>query len=390
MSVKRNFRRYPAQAGGPDGGKGKHELTDNTDRPPQRPGRTVPTLLVLIVLVFVWYVVSDRLTPYTNNATVQGYVVAMVPEVSGYVAEIPIKKNQAVEAGQTLLALERSRFLNAVEAAEAELEVAGQSVGASTASVSTATAVLAQAQAQLEEARALSSRIFVLVEKGIYAPVRGDQARSALSSAEAAVSAAEFELVRAREQLGAAGANNPRLRFAVAKLTDARLDLEKTVLVAPSNGIVGGLKITVGAYANAGQPLMTLISLEDMWIEAFLTENNLAHVSPGDKVEIVFNAFPGRVYTGKVKSTAWGVSTGKAIDLGELPTATKATGWLRDRQRFSVIIEPTDYEMTDDLGGQGLRYNSQVSVTVYSGDSAFWNALAKGWIRIVSWTSYLY
>ncbi|WP_068111254.1 HlyD family secretion protein [Tropicimonas marinistellae] len=354
------------------------------------PGWTVPILLLIVVLLFAWYVVSDRLTPYTNNATVQGYVVAMVPEVSGYVAEIPVKKNQLVEAGQTLVALERTRFENAVEAAEAELEAAGQSVGASTASVSTATAALAQAQAQAEEIRAQSSRIFVLEEKGIYATARGDEARAAVATAGAAVAAAESELARAREQLGATGEDNPRLRLAVAKLADARLNLEKTALVAPANGVIGGLKIDEGAFANAGQPLMTLISIEDMWIEAFLTENNLAHVAPGNKVEIVFDAFPGKIHTGKVKSTAWGVSTGKAINLGDLPVAVKAKGWLRDPQRFSVIVELTDYEMTDDTDRQGLRYNSQANVTVYTGDNALWNALAKGWTRIVAWSSYLY
>ena len=344
----------------------------------------------VIVLVFVWHIVSDRLTPYTNNATVQGYVVAVVPEVSGYVSSIPIKKNELVEAGQTLIDLEKNRFENSIEAAEAELEVAGQSVGASTASVATATAALAQAQAQLEETRAQSSRALALVERGIYAEARGDQAQAAIATGEAAVAAAESELERAKQNLGDTGSDNPQVRLAVAKLADARLDLEKTTLVAPANGIVGGLKIDEGAFANAGQPLMTLISIEDMWIEAFLTENNLGNVEPGDKADIVFDAFPGRVFEGKVKSIAWGVSTGKFTNLGDLPTATKSKGWLRDPQRFSVIIEPTNYEARETLDQQGLRYNSQATVTVYTGDGVFWNTLAKAWMRFVSWLSYLY
>lgn len=359
--------------------------------PPQkeRPGWTVPILLLVIALVFVWYVVSDRRTPHTNTATVQGYVVAIVPEVSGYVAEIPVEKNKLVSAGDPLLSIEPARFENAVAAAEAELEAAGQSVGASTASVSTATAALTQAQAQLEEVRVQSARIFALVEKGIYAQARGDQAQAAVATAEAAVDAATSELERAREQLGPTGAENPQLRLAVARLADARLDLAKTRLVAPADGVVGGLKIDEGAFANAGQPLMTLISIQDIWIEAFLTENNLAHVNPGDKVEIVLDAFPGRVFNGKVKSTAWGVSTGKAINLGDLPVAAKPKGWLRDPQRFSVIVELLDYEGSDTTDVQGIRYNSLANITVYTGENPFWNALAAGWIRIVSYLSYL-
>lgn len=59
---------------------------------PQRPGWTVPIVVLIIALTFIWYVVSDRITPFTNNATVQAYVVAVVPDVSGYVSEIPAKK----------------------------------------------------------------------------------------------------------------------------------------------------------------------------------------------------------------------------------------------------------------------------------------------------------
>lgn len=355
----------------------------------ERPGWTVPTLVFVIALIFIWYVISDRLTPHTNTASVQSYVVAIVPEVSGYVADIPVDKNKLVAAGDTLLSIETSRFENAVAVAEAELEAAGQSVGASTASVSTATAALAQAQAQLEEARVQSARVFTLVEKGIYAEVRGDEAKAQLATAEASVKAATSELERAREQLGPTGDENPRLRAAVAQLANARLDLEKTSLVAPADGVIGGLKIDEGTFANAGQPLLTLISVEDIWIEAFLTENNLAYVNPGDKVEIVLDAFPGRIFTGKVKSTGWGVSTGKVINLGDLPVATKPKGWLRDPQRFPVIVELLDYEGSDNLKQRGIRYNSQAYITVYTGDRPFWNALAAGWMRVVSYLSYL-
>ncbi len=121
-----------------------------------------------------------------------------------------------------------------------------------------------------------------------------------------------------------------------------------------------------------------------------MTENNLSRLAPGNKVEIAFDAFPGRVFEGKVKSTAWGVSSGKVVNLGDLPTASKPKGWLRDPQRFSVIIETTDYAAAEDVTQPGLRYNSQATVVVYTGDHPFWNTLAKGWIRFVSYLSYLY
>lgn len=364
-------------------------MADSTDQG-KRTSISTLVLLILIVLLFGWYVVADRVTPTTGNARLQAYVVPVVPDVSGYVAEVKAKKNTLVEAGADLVQIETARFENAVKIAEAELEAAGQDLGASTASVSTATASISSAQAKLTEVRAQAARIFELEEKGIYAKAKGDQARAEVQTAEAAVAAAEAEQERAKQVLGVEGDENPRVQLALAKLANAQLDLARTSIVSPVNAIVGTLKIEQGAFAAAGQPLMTLISMEDFWIEAYLTENNLSYVNPGDKVEIAFDAFPGKIFTGKVKSTAYGVSTGKAINLGDLPTAAKSRNWLRDPQRFPVVIETTDYEWHEDPDKPSLRYNSQLDVVIYTQEGGFWNTLGAAWIRIVAYASYLY
>ena len=351
--------------------------------------RTTLMLLLLIILLLVWYLVADRLTPYTTSARTQAYVVAVVPDVSGYIKHIPIKKNQLAEPGQTLIQLDTRHFELAVEGAEAALAVAGQEVGASTAAVATATANLTEAQVRLDEAQKQSARLFVLEEKGIVPRAQGDQARSAVASARAKVTAARAERVRAKESLGEEGQSNPKVRLALAKLEQARLNLSHTTIKAPSKGIVGGLKVDEGAYAQAGQPLMTFIAIDDIWVEAFMTENNLGRVKAGDPVELAFDAFPGRIFRGVVKNTAWGVSTGKKTDLGDLPTAQQSGGWLREAQRFSVIIEATGYTFSD-TGDHGLRHNSQADVIIYTGDHVFWNALGKLWIRLLSLFSYAY
>ena len=355
---------------------------------------TTLILLIIIALLFIWYMVADRLTPFTASARMQAYVVAVVPDVSGFITEVPVKKNQLAEVGDTLLQIETRRFDIAVEAAEAALELAGQDVGASTAVVATATANLAAARAQLEEAQVQGGRIFKLEEKGIYAKAKGDEARAQVATAQAKVTAAEGEVERAKQQLGSGGdADNPRVRRALAELEEARLNQTRTTLTAPTRGYIGGLKIDEGTYATAGQPVMTFISADDIWIEAFMTENNLGHIKLGDKVELAFDAFPGKIFEGKVKSVAVGVSTGKVTNLGDLPTVEKTRGWLRDPQRFPVIIETTNYNYdvsTALASGLGLRLNSQADVIVYTGDHPFWNTLGKFWIRLMSWFSYVY
>ena len=354
---------------------------------------TTLILLIVIALLLIWYVVADRLTPYTASARMQAFVVAVVPDVSGFITEVPIKKNQLAKPGDTLLQIETGRFEIAVDAAEAALELAGQDVGADTASVATATAKLTAARVALENAQVQGKRVLTLVQKGIFAKARGDDAKGIIATAQAGVTAAEAELERTKQQLGSGDSDNPRVRRALAELEQAQLNLARTTIKAPSRGYIGGLKIDEGTYANAGQPAMTFISVDDIWIEAFMTENNLGRIELGDKVELAFDAFPGQIFEGKVKSVAVGVSTGKAINLGDLPTVEKTRGWLRDPQRFPVVIETTNYNhdvVTVLAGGRGLRLNSQVDVIVYTGDHFFWNTLGKFWIRLVSWFSYAY
>ena len=352
--------------------------------------RTTVILLVIIILLVIWYVVSDRVTPYSSVARVKANIVPVVPDVSGYVVEVPVKKNQLLQAGDPLLQIEKKRFEIAVEQAEAALELAGQDVGADTASISTAVANLAAAQARLDEARAQGARLIQLEAEELIAKAEADEARRVIKTSEAEVAAAEAELERAKQQRGDAESDdNPRLRAALAALQKARLDLERTTIRTPAQGFVGGLKIDEGNYVNAGQPAMSFIAVDEIWVEAYLTENQLAHVKKGDKVELAFDAFPGKIFTGKVKSTAVGVSTGKKIDPGDLSTAEKNRGWLRDPQRFPVTIALTDYDIDLHNSG-GIRLNSQANVTVYTGDNFFWNLLGKGWIRLVSWFSYAY
>jgi multidrug resistance efflux pump len=351
--------------------------------------RATRILLAIIALIFAWYVVSDRLTPFTNSARLQAFVIPVVPDVSGYIQDIPVAKYELAEPGQILLQIDPQRFQLAVQLAEAALAVAGQDVGAGTQGVAGATAQVTKAQVALNEARTQAQRYFSLETKGVVSRAEGDQARSIVASAEAELEAVRAELERQKEALGDQGGNNPRVRYALAQLKEAQLNLARTTIKAHTRGFVGSRYIDEGAYAKAGEPVLTFMSLEEFWVEAYMTENNLGRVTPGDKVELVFDAFPGKIYHGKVKKTAPGVSTGKTTDLGSLSTAKQSSGWLRSPQSFSVIIETTDY-VHDPEAVKGLRHNSQADVIIYTGDGFFWNSLGWLWIRLVSVLSFVY
>jgi multidrug resistance efflux pump len=350
--------------------------------------RALKILIGAIVVILIWTIVSDRLTPYTSTGRFQAFVIPVVPDVSGYIQDIPVGKYTVAEVGDVLLQIEPKRFELAVQVAEAALEVAGQQMGAGTADVASATARLVEAQVGRDEARLQTKRVLTLFDRGVVPQAQADEANSIVAAAEARTVAAEAELERQKQLLGSAGEDNPRVQLALANLEAARLNLSRTTIKAHTRGVVGSLYIDEGAFATAGQPVTTFITLNDFWIDAYMTENNLGRIKPGLKAEILFDVYPGQIFQGKVKKIAPGVSTGKKSDLGELSVAQKSSGWLRSPQRFIVVVEVTDPDFESELAA--LRHNSQVDVIVYTGDGFFWNTLGRLWIRLVGLLSYAY
>jgi multidrug resistance efflux pump len=354
-------------------------------KPPRYPVRRVTLTVLLIGAVYFGYsIVADRVTPYTSQATVQAYLVRVAPEVSGNIIELGVTDNAAVTAGAVLFRIDPEQYRLAVESAEAKLEAAGQSVGSSTAAVVAAQANLAKAIAERENAREQTARVFELVEKKIYAKARGDQAKATIDSAEAAVDQAEADLEKARQELGPQGADNPQIRDAMASLERAQLDLVRTTVVAPSDGAVTNLQLTLGQFLAAGQAAMTFIDTREIWINGAFRENSLENMKPGDPVEIVLDIRPGRVFSGSVESIGFGVSSSDTDPQTGLQQIHNPSGWIRDPQPMPVRIE-----MDPESRPRGIRFGSQANVIVYTGDNIVMNALGWLWIRIVAWLTHV-
>ncbi len=342
-------------------------------------------VLVVSLIFFVWYIAADRMTPGTNQARVRGFVVPMAPQVSGVVTNVHVAMNQRVEKGQVLVRIDPDNYKLAVRQAEAALEKAGQSVGANTAGVSSAQAKLVEARASLRSTQAGAERIIAIEDTGVVTQAEVDKARADIAGARARVAESVASLERARENLGAKGANNSDVVSAMAKLEKAQLDLSRSVLHAPGDGGVTNVRVHVGYYANIGQSLMTFISSSDVWLEAYMRENNIEHINEGDPVDIVLDSRPGRIYKGTVTSVGFGVSDSSGNQIGELATVQAPSGWLRDAQRFPVIIS-----FNDDTTVGARKEAGQADVVVYATDNVLMNALAWLWIRIIAFLSYLY
>ena len=355
---------------------------DNTHDPVRKITKYV---LIVVAILFVWYVVSDRIAPWTDQARVQAYVIPIVPQVSGRVVEVNVVKDQVVEPGDVLLNINPSDYQLAVETAEAALELAGQEIGAGTATVTTAQAGLVVALTNLEHAETQSARVFELEKKQVMSKAEGDKARAVVKQAKAQVDSARAELEKARQALGVKGEANPRIRSAIADLKKAQLDLSRTTILAPSKGGITNLQVEQGYYASAGAPLMTFIEFDNVWIQANMRENNIANIEQGDAVDIVLDVAPGKVFRGRVSSVGFAVDSASTGEVGGLASVESKSGWLRDAQRFPVIIT------FDDDSARGLRrLGGQADVLVYTSNNWIINPLGWLHIRLLSWLSYVY
>ncbi|MFM0168698.1 HlyD family secretion protein [Paraburkholderia sediminicola] len=373
----------------------------DTQQPPAAPAPSAPApaadpsrkgvklVVVLIGLSLLWYLLADRLTPYTQQARVQAFVVPVASEVSGRVTRVYVRNNQDVKAGAVLFEVDPEHYRIAVDRARADLDSMRRQIGASTAGIDSARASLRAAQAGELKARQDSERLERLYreDQGTISQRRLELARASLEQATSQVAAARAEVQRAREQEGGSEEDNAKLRSAATALEKAELDLANTQVRARSAGLITDLRTDAGQFAAAGNPVMTLITIHDMWISAEMTENNLGHVEPGTPVAIALDALPGQVFEGRVRSVGYGVSVGPSAPPGGLPTVQNSRDWLRPAQRFPVIVEFTQGELSSL---HGVRVGGQAEVMAFPTQGNPLNPLGRLFLHLMSWLSYVY
>lgn len=343
----------------------------------------------LIIVSLLLYVVGDRVTPYSSQARIQAFVVPVAAEVSGRVLKVYVDDNKEVRAGDPLFEIDREQYQIALQRAQADLESIGHSVGASVASVEAARAALQAAIAGREMAESDAARQERLYREdpGAISVRRLEIAQAGRKEARSHVQRAEADLMKAQEAAGAEGDDNAQLRSARSALEKAQLDLTRTRVVAPAGGLVTDLRTDVGHFAAAGAPVLTLIAIRDLWIDADMTENNLGNIDVGDEVAIALDVLPGRIFKGRVRSIGRGVASGQASSPGTLPTIDNSRDWLRQAQRFPVTVE---FDAEEKSALSRMRVGGQAAVLVYSGDNPLLNLLGALYIRVMSLLSYLY
>jgi multidrug resistance efflux pump len=310
--------------------------------------------------------------------------------VAGVVTQVWVRNNQEVEKDRRLFEIDPSQYRIALDRARSDLETTQRQVDAGSAGVESARANLRAALANEEKAKKDAERQQRMYKQdpGTISVRRLEVSQATWKQAQAKVSVAEAEIQRAIEQMGGEDEDNAQLKAAQSAVEKAALDLGNTVVEAPSRGVITDLRTDVGQFAGTGAPVMTLIAIQDVWITAEFTENNLGHLKVGSPADLVFDSMPGQVFSGHMSSIGIGVSAGQAQPAGNLPQIDNNRDWLRQSQRFPVVIA-FDPAQREQLRHQ-LRLGGQVEVMAFSDVHPWLKPLGKAYMRLTSWLSYLY
>jgi membrane fusion protein (multidrug efflux system) len=261
----------------------------------------------------------------TDDAQVDGHIVPILPKVGSFVLAVRVDENQRVRAGDTLVVLDDRDYKVRLAQAEADLAVAQASVS-NRARVGQAEASVAQAQAAAAKARADLDRLQPLAQQDIVSRQQLDAAQAAARGSDAALAAAQAALVAADARVGVARAARDQ----------AALNLSYTRISAPTAGVVSKKTVEIGQLVQPGQPLMSVVPLEDVWVTANLKETQVEHVRPGDAVDFTVDAYPGLHFPGHVESLS--PATGARFSL--LPPDNATGNYTKVVQRLPVRVRP--------------------------------------------------
>ena len=357
------------------------ELKASDHNPIRRRGLTLIASAVLIggLAWGGWHWLHGRHHQNTDNAYVAGNVVQITPQMGGTVIAIGADDTDFVKAGQVLVKLDGADARVALDQAEAQLaqtvrEVRTLFANNSTlkAQVQTREADLSRMQTDAARAQQDLQRRAPLVASGAIGKEEFQHAQAQAMSAQSAVAAAQSAVNAAREQLSASQTQtdgttvpaHPSVQRAAAKVREAYLALQRLELLAPVDGHVAKRGVQLGQRVPAGAPLMTLVALNQLWVDANFKESQLDTIRIGQPAEMEADVYGTQViYHGTVLGL--GAGTGAAFAL--LPAQNATGNWIKIVQRVPVRIAIDAKDLTDHPLRVGLSMDVTIDTTDQKG-----------------------
>ncbi|WP_144143064.1 HlyD family efflux transporter periplasmic adaptor subunit [Paraburkholderia sp. BCC1884] len=328
------------------------------------------TLLVIVILIAAiaygfYYFLVARFHEDTDDAYVNGNVVQITPQVTGTVVAVNADDTQTVKAGDPVVVLDPADARVALEQAEANLAQTVRQVRGLFADDNQYQAQVAMRQSDLSRAQDDLKRRIAVAQTGAVSQEEISHARDAVKSAQASVDAAQQQLASNRAlTANTTIANHPNVQAAAAKVRDAYLNNARNNLPAPVTGYVAKRSVQVGQRVSPGTPLMAIVPLGGVWVDANFKEVQLKYMHIGQPVELTADVYGSSVvYHGKV--VGFSAGTGSAFSL--LPAQNATGNWIKVVQRLPVRIALDPQELEKHPLRIGLSMQADVSIKDQSG-----------------------
>lgn len=324
--------------------------------------------------------------PFTANARIYFAVTPILPTVKGRVVEVPVQANAPLKEGDVLFRIDPKPFEYVVAEKKAALAEGEQNVKQLKASFDQAAAQAERANAQLQLAEQNYDRQAQLFKANVVAQATLDTATRNLDVSKQSFAAAKAEEERARlaytSNIGGVNTAVAKLR---AELADAEFDLEQTTTRAAGPGFVTQVSLRPGMYAIPAQLRTSMFFVntgpQDRELGAAFQQNSLQRVKAGDDAEVAFDAVPGRVFKGKVRTVVDAISTGQlGTTVGLIEPETRTTAG-----RAVAIID-----VSDEMRDYQIPLGATAQVAIYTEHWHHLSLLRKVLLRMRSWQNYVF
>lgn len=322
--------------------------------------------VVACAIVYGLYVLFRAATVETDDAYVAGDTVSITAQDPGTVIGIYADDTQVIRAGQPLVDLDPATADVELAAAEAELARAVRGVRSNFLAVDGASAGVASARAELGKARSDLARRRQAAAAGAVSGEEVAHAANMVKTAQAALALAQSQYSQASAQVKGTGIDtNPAVLAAIADYRRAAIRRGHMHIVAPVGGLIAQRIVQIGQQIAAGTPLMKVVSLRDVWIDANFRETQLKDLRIGQPATITTDIYGSDVvFHGRVA----GLSAGSGNAFALLPPQNASGNWIKIVQRLPVRIALEPKEL--DKHPLRIGLSVQVEVATDDGDTA--------------------
>lgn len=329
-------------------------------------------LLILAAVVVIagigyatyWLTVA-RYYESTDDAYVASDIVQITSEVSGAVLGVHVDDTQSVERGQVLVELDPADANIAVSAAEAELARTVRQVRALYSQADQLRAQIAERQTDLNKSQSDYARRQALVADGAVSGEELAHAQDTIAQTRASLQAAQRQLEATLAQIeGTTLEDHPNVLAAAAKLRDASLALRRTTIRSPVSGTIAKRGVQLGQHVSAGAPLLAVVPLDDVWIDANFKESQLKSVRVGQPVTVHADIYGKDV---DYKGTVAGLAAGSGSAFALLPAQNASGNWIKIVQRVPVRITIDPEQLKQNPLRVGLSMHAKIEVRDTSG-----------------------